>query len=518
MSQIHILWADDEIDLLKPHITFLNERGYRVTTATNGIDAVELCKKNNFDLIFLDEHMPGPSGIETLSKIKTIEAGLPIIMITKSEEEQIMDEAIGAKISDYLIKPVNPNQILLAIKKAIDNKRLRSEKTTTGYQQEFRNIGISISENMSFEKWKEVYRKLVYWELELQELPEQEMNEVFVMQKAEANSNFYRYIEKNYSKWLRYPDKETPILSHQLFKKLVIPNLENADEPLFFILIDNLRYDQWKIIQPLISEYFRITTDDLYLSILPTTTQYARNTLFSGMLPSEIQKKYPSLWKDDVEDEGKNLHEETFLLDQLQRCGMLLKTSYNKITNIEKGRTLSDKIPNLMHNQLNVIIYNFVDMLSHARTDMEIIKELASNEAAYRSITLSWLEHSPLLEVFKKLSKYKCKLIITTDHGSIRVGSPSKVIGDRNTSSNLRYKQGKQLQFIPKDVLVFSKPEEAFLPKTHINSSFIFAKEDNYFVYPNNYNYYMHFYKDTFQHGGISMEEMMIPFICLNPK
>ena len=517
MAEIKILWADDEIDLLKPHINFLNGKGYHVTTATNGTDAIQLCKEEQFDLIFLDENMPGLTGLETLSDIKSMEPDLPVIMITKSEEEQIMDEAIGSKITDYLIKPVNPNQILLTIKKVVDDKRLRNEKTTLDYQQEFRSISLSFNEQIDYEEWITLYKKLVFWELELQNLPEPDLNSILMSQKEEANSVFFKFIENNYQNWLRDSDKNKPLLSPNLFREKVFP-LINENEPVFFILIDNLRFDQWKVIQPIISQYFRVVNEDLYFSILPTTTQYSRNSIFSGLLPLEIQKTYPELWQDDSSDEGKNLNEEKFLVDQLKRNGFDIKHSYTKITKLDKAKSLVDKIPNLMNNDLNVIIYNFVDMLSHARTDMEIIKELASNEAAYRSITLSWLEHSPLLETIKRISEYNVKLIITTDHGSIRVSSPSKVIGDRNTTSNLRYKQGKQMQYDPKDVLSITNPKNSYLPQTHINSSYIFAKEDKFFVYPNNYNYYVNFYNDTFQHGGISLEEMVIPVVNLTNK
>lgn len=517
MQEINILWADDEIDLLKPYILFLNDKGYKITTTTNGTDALQLCKSNYFDLIFLDENMPGPSGLEVLNSIKNINPELPVIMITKSEEEQIMENAIGSKISDYLIKPVNPNQILLAIKKVLDNKRLISQKTTTGYLQEFRNIGMSFNEKLNHKEWVEIYKKLIYWELELEKSTDVGMNEVFLLQKAEANVQFCKFIEKNYPSWTNPTNTTSPILSHTIFAKKIAPLL-SINKPVFCLVIDNLRFDQWKILQPLISELFRIDDEDLYYSILPTSTQFSRNSFFAGLLPLEIQKKYPHLWEDDISEEGKNLHEETFLIEHLQRSGINIKSSYNKITNINSGKSLSDNVNNLLSKKLNVIVYNFVDMLSHARNEMEIIKELANNEAAYRSITLSWFEHSPLFDTLKQIAKHDVTLIITTDHGSIRVKKPSKTIGDKNTSTNLRYKQGKHLQYNPKEVLSVTQPELAGLPKSNITSSYIFAKEDKYFVYPNNYNYYVNFYNNTFQHGGISMEEMLIPFITLNSK
>lgn len=517
MDQINILWADDEIDLLKPHVIFLEEKGYTVQTVNNGDDALDLVEENHFDIVLLDEQMPGLSGIETLSRIKSAHPSLPVIMITKSEEEYIMEDAIGSKISDYLIKPVNPNQILLSLKKNLDTKRLVSEKTTSQYQQEFRNIGMTLSDRLSVDEWKEVYQKLVYWELELERSNDESMAEIFTMQKTEANNQFCRYIESNYTNWLNGNSDDIPLMSHTLMKEAVLPELgdENA---LFLLVIDNLRYDQWRILRPILMEYFRVDEEDLYFSILPTATQYSRNSIFSGLLPSEMEKLHPQWWKNDQDEGGKNMHEADFLEAQLKRLGKSVPHSYNKVTNLNFGRKLADSMSNLMSNELNVIVYNFVDMLSHARTDMEVIRELADDEAAYRSLTLSWFEHSSLLDIIKKIAKNGSRMIITTDHGTVRVKEPSKVIGDRNTNTNLRYKHGKNLQYQVKDVLEVRQPAEAFLPRTNVSSSFIFAKNDRFFVYPNNYNYYVNYYRDTFQHGGISLEEMIIPVVSLSPK
>ena len=517
MEKISILWADDEIDLLKPHILFLKDKGYEVTTAINGNEALDLIKQKDFDIVFLDENMPGISGIETLSRIKDRNAEIPVVMITKNEEESIMEDAIGSKISDYLIKPVNPNQMLLSIKKNLDNKRLISEKTTSAYQQDFRNIGMKLSDRLNYKEWMEVFKKLVYWELELEKSKDEGMYEVLKMQKTEANHLFGKFVEANYIKWLNGTDKNPPLLSHTLLKNKVAPVIDK-ESTTFLVVIDNLRYDQWKVLQPIVSEYFKIENEDLFFSILPTATQYARNALFAGLLPSEIEKIFPNLWVNDEEEGGKNLHEEEFLGAQLKRWGKEVRYSYHKITNHNAGKKLAENLSNLMSNKLNVIVYNFVDMLSHARTEMEVIRELADDEAAYRSITLSWFEHSPLLDILKQIAAKKAKLIITTDHGTIKVNEPSKVIGDKNTNTNLRYKQAKSLTYDKKDVLEVKNPTDAFLPKLHVSSAFIFAKEDKFFAYTNNYNYYVGYYRNTFQHGGISLEEMVIPVITLSAK
>jgi DNA-binding response OmpR family regulator len=512
-----ILWADDEMDLLKAHLHFLKEKGYHVITATNGSDALDIIKTKDVDLVLLDENMPGFSGLETLTKIKQIKPDLPVVMITKSEEESIMEDAIGSKISDYLLKPVNPKQILLSIKKNLDNKRLISEKTTTNYQQEFRQLGMTLGENLNVEQWKELYQKLIFWELELEKSQDESMFEILTMQKNEANTLFFKFIERNYINWVGGKDIHAPVMSHTLFKNKVAPILEE-NESVYFVLIDNLRYDQWKTISTLTNELFKIESEEMYYSILPTATQYARNSLFAGLMPSEIEKKYPKLWVGEEDEEGKNLHEEELLVENLRRMGKNYKVSYNKITNHNAGKKLSENLSNLNGNKLNVIVYNFVDMLSHARTEMEIIRELADNEAAYRSITKSWFEHSPLYDILKELAHKKAKVIITTDHGTIHVKEPSRVVGDKNTNSNLRYKTGRSLEFIKKDVFEVKNPADAFLPKQNISSSYIFAKEDKFFAYPNNYNHYVSYYKNTFQHGGISLEEVLIPFIVLSPK
>jgi len=518
MNKIKILWADDEINLLKPHIMFLEQKGYDVTTINSGNEALDLLKDNYYDILFLDENMPGMSGIETLNAIKITTPNIPVVMITKSEEESIMEEAIGSKIVDYLIKPVNPNQILLCLKKNVENKRIITEKTTQGYQQDFRSISMQINDSMNFNEWIDIYRKLIFWELKLEQSQNEGMEEVIRMQKNEANNLFCKFYEKSYENWLISKDENKPILSHTLVKEKVIPLLDNSEGPLFFILIDNLRYDQWKVIEPIISEYYRVVSDDIYGSILPSTTQFARNALFSGLMPAEIEKKYPKYWMNEGDEGTKNQYESELLGEQLRRFGKKTKYSYNKILNLNSGKKLLENLNNLYSNDFNVIVYNFVDMLSHARTDMDVIRELAENESAYRSITTSWFEHSPLFEIIKQLANHKMNIIITTDHGSVKVTIPSRLLGDKDISTNLRYKQGKALQFDKKDVYEIRDPAKIYLPRINVSTSYVFAKETKYFVYPNNYNYYANFYKNTFQHGGISMEEVLIPFIYLSAK
>jgi len=518
MSLAKILWVDDEIESLQSQKIFLENKGYDVQTLTNGFDAVEFVKDNVIDVVLLDESMPGITGLETLARIKEVNASIPVVMITKNETENVMDDAIGSQISDYLIKPVNPNQVLLSLKKIIDNKRLVAEKTTTAYQQQFRNLFMALNSNPDYNEWMEIYKKLVYWELEMEKSDSPEMMEILASQKEEANAEFFKFVSKNYAKWVNPKSDESPIMSHNLFQFKVFPHVEKGT-PTFFILIDNLRFDQWKAIQPMFAENFRIQEEDSFYSILPTATQYCRNAIFAGLLPVDIEKQFPNQWKNDEEEGGKNLYEEEFFKGQLKRLKKEdIKYSYTKVVNHHDGQQLVNNIHNLLNNDLNIIVYNFVDMLSHARTEMEVLKELASDEISYRSITRSWFEHSPLNQALKKIADKNIKIILTTDHGTVRVKTPYKVIGDKQTTTNLRYKHGRNLNYEPKDVLAFRDPREAGLPVPNVNSSFIFAKEDGFLCYPNNYNHYVNYYRNTFQHGGVSMEEIIVPLVKMTSK
>jgi CheY-like chemotaxis protein len=515
MSLGKILWVDDEIQLLKPHMLFLEKKNYVVVPCTNGADAVETVSEEQFDIVFLDENMPGLSGLETLSLIKEKLPNLPVIMITKSEEEYIMEEAIGSKIADYLIKPVNPNQILLSLKKNLDVSRLVSEKTTSNYQQEFRKISLDLAMVNTYEDWIELYKKLVHWEIQLESISDIGMSEILESQKDEANSQFYKFIKNNYRDW--FHGEAGPVLSHNLFKDLIVPQIDN-DAGTLLVVIDNLRLDQLRVLEPVINEYYKSVEEKTFFSILPSATQYARNAIFSGLTPLEMDRKYPQWWKNDTDEGGKNMHENEFFTEQLKRLNLNLKHEYFKITTLNKGKDLANNLGKIKENDLTVIVYNFVDMLSHSRTEMEMIRELASDDKAYRSLTVSWFKNSPLLEIIQNAQKMGLKLIITTDHGTINTSRPSKVIGDKNISANLRYKTGKSLSYNEKEVYEVKDPKDIFLPSLNISSSFIFAKEDYFFAYPNNYNHYVKYYKNTYQHGGISLEELIIPCITFEPK
>lgn len=514
MSNRLLLWVDDEIELLKAHIIFLEKKGYEVVTVSNGPDAIDQCRQQTFDLVLLDEQMPGLSGLETLQQIKEIQPATPVVMVTKSEEENIMDQAIGSKIADYLIKPVNPNQILLTLKKNIHRREIVTEVTQTSYQQQYQQLAMEIGDCRTFDDWKDVYKKLVRWELELSSA-DSNMTEMLNMQKEEANNGFGKFIAKNYLGWIKN-NEGRPLISPEIFKRKIFPEIDKGNK-VFLIVIDNFRYDQWRVLSQEIGDMFDID-EDLYLSILPTATQYARNAIFSGLMPLQISKMYPDLWVDEDEEEGKNLNEGPLIGTQIERYRRHDKYSYHKINESSAGEKLLKEFNNLHQNDLNVVVINFIDMLSHARTEMKMVRELANNESAYRSITLSWFRHSVLSDLFRLLAQSDYEVIITTDHGSIRATQPLKIIGDRNTNTNLRYKLGKNLSYNAKDVFAIHNPAEAQLPSPNISTSYVFAMGDSFFAYPNNYNYYVSYYKDTFQHGGISMEEMIIPLITMKGR
>ncbi|MFI3298664.1 MAG: PglZ domain-containing protein [Rikenellaceae bacterium] len=516
---IKILWVDDEIELLKPHILFLQNKGYTMLTANNGHDAIEIAQEENLALVILDEMMPGLTGLETLPLIKEVAPTVPIIMVTKSEEENIMNRAVGSRIADYLIKPVNPMQVLLSIKKNVHREELVTQQSTEDYRSQFGVISGAINSAVTFDDWIAIYKKLVSWDMELAHSTDRSVVEILQYQKNEADNEYAKFIKRNYVQWFDDNDNrnEKPLFSHNLMRQKVFKELDKGDKTLF-LLIDNFRYDQWLMVRDMIASHCNIEEEDFYCAILPTATQYARNALFAGLTPLSISKLYPQQWLNDNQDGGKNLHEEEFLSKLLAKSGYKQKLIFEKLVRPEAGKRLLDNLDKIYNADFAVIVYNFLDILSHARTETDIIREIANDEAAFRSLTRSWFEHSELLEIIRIVSQKGMRLVITSDHGTRKVQNGLKVVGDRETSTNLRYKTGRNLAYDSRSVFSVKNPATIGLPSSNITSEFIFAYGDDFLAYPNNYNHYVRYYRDTFQHGGISMEEMIVPYMVLTPK
>lgn len=511
-----ILWADDEIDQLRPHILFLQGKGFDVTPVTNGSDALALIDGSTFDIVFLDEQMPGMDGITTLGRIKDKQPNLPVVMITKSEEEHIMEDAIGSKISDYLIKPVNPNQILLTVKRILDRQRIRSEKSAQSYLQQFTSIGERLHSGSGWDDWVDIYRQLTQWQIEL-EKGDEAMRQVLLDQFQEANRAFGKFIQNEYLDWVQERAESRPLLSPDVVAQFVQPHFKSG-KPVLFFVIDCMRYDQWRVFENMLSPYFGIETD-FYCSILPTATPYARNAIFSGLFPNDIERLYPDLWTSQDDNESSlNQFEDKLLETQMRRLGERHNPKYEKVLGTDDGKRLADRIRNHLQTPFSAFVFNFVDTLVHSRSDSEVLKEIAPDEAAFRGLTRTWFEHSSLFQIFRTLAKEDVTLVVTTDHGSVRALRDTKVLGDRDTSTSLRYKYGRNLK-AERDAAILVKDPAAFrLPRGGSMSQYIFALEDYYFVYPTNYHKYQNKYMDTFQHGGASMEEMILPVATLRPK
>lgn len=516
-KKFKIIWADDEINSLKPHVMFLESKGYEVDTCNSGDEAIDKIQNNSYDLLLLDESMPGITGLEVIAQLDKADQSLPIVMVTKNEDESIMDEAIGSRIADYVLKPINPNQIWLSVKKVDQGSVLFKEKVSMDYQKEFMSISSMINQTSSFEDWAELYKTLVNWFLKLSQSKSEQMSEIFESQKEEATSLFTRFVKRNYKDWL-YHTEDAPLLSHRLFKERVAPELSN-DSKVFFLVIDNFRYDQWKVIAPALSEHYQLRSEEIYCSILPTVTQFARNAIFAGMMPGDIAERLPQYWVHDNEEGGKNLCEKELLEHQLAMLNIDIKHDYFKTSSVPHTQRFLNDIHEYQNHNLVTVVYNFVDMLSHSRTGVDIIKELAINDRAYLSLTESWFGTSLLMNIIRKMGEMGFTLILTTDHGMINIKDPIKIVGERNTNTNLRYKHGNRLSSDKeRELLHIQKPAEYKLPQYGVGFSYMFAEKNQYFCYPNNFNHFVRLYNQTYQHGGVSLEEMLIPICILDPK
>ena len=511
-----ILWIDDEIDLLQPYIIYLKGKGYEVATASNGEDAINTLTEAVPNIVFLDENMPGMSGLETLQEIKRLHPEVPVVMITKSEEEHIMEQAIGEKIADYLIKPVNPSQILLCLKKHVHSRDIMTEQVQQNYRQEWSDISYMIDTASTIEEWQAIERTLSKWDIELEN---SSMRSLIEDQRTQANAAFAKWIGRNYVSWFSGEGLAVsgrPLMSPNVMKHAVFPLLDKGKKVLLCV-IDNFRYDQWKTIQPLIGEFYSVAHEEQYTSILPTATQYARNAIFAGLMPLQIQQMFPHLWVEEGDEESKNQHEKELVQTLLDRYRRKESFNYWKINESDFCERVIAQLKGVQA-PLNIVVLNFIDMLSHSRTESKMMRELANDEAAYRSLTLSWFKHSPTYELLRRAAELGYTLVLTTDHGTTRVKNAVQIVADKNTNTNIRYKVGKALNTTSKNVFTIDQPKHVGLPCPNVSSSYAFCSGADFFAYPNQFNYYAQYYRNTFQHGGISLEEMIIPLVTLEPK
>ena len=511
-----ILWIDDEIDLLQPYIIYLKGKGYEVATASNGEDAIDTLAKAVPNIVFLDENMPGMSGLETLQEIKRLHPEVPVVVITKSAEEHIMEQAIGEKIADYLIKPVNPSQILLCLKKHVHSRDIVTEQVQQNYRQEWSDISYMIDTASTIEEWQAIERTLSKWDIELEN---SSMRSLIEDQRTQANAAFAKWIGRNYVSWFSGEGLAVsgrPLMSPNVMKHAVFPLLDKGEKVLLCV-IDNFRYDQWKTIQPLIGEFYSVAHEEQYTSILPTATQYARNAIFAGLMPLQIQQMFPHLWVEEGDEESKNQHEKELVQTLLDRYRRKESFNYWKINESDFCERVIAQLKGVQA-PLNIVVLNFIDMLSHSRTESKMMRELANDEAAYRSLTLSWFKHSPTYELIRRAAELGYTLVLTTDHGTTRVKNAVQIVADKNTNTNIRYKVGKALNTTSKNVFTIDQPKHVGLPCPNVSSSYAFCSGADFFAYPNQFNYYAQYYRNTFQHGGISLEEMIIPLVTLEPK
>jgi len=513
-----ILWVDDQIEELRSHVVYLTDKGYEVDGATNGRDAVEMLRKNPYDAILLDEMMPGMGGLETLSELKLVRDNVPVIMITKSEEEDLMNRAIGRRIDDYLVKPVSPLQIVSVLKRQLEGRRIRSEQINRDFLSHYQSMSGRMIDAASHQDWEALYADMVTWELDLYSYSDHGLLATHDEQWSEANRVFARYIRDQYAGWVSGADN-APLMCPDLFKTWVAPELETGRQ-VYFIVIDCMRLDQWQNVESLLEPFFQMDRR-LYWSILPTATPFARNAIFAGLYPSEIGSRYPDWWRGaSNQQHSKNAHEKELMGEQLKRLDSPAADNfrYYKVYDARDTDDLRRHIGSLDDVKLVTAVYNFLDIMAHGRAQSSILKELAPDVAAFRTLMRSWFEHSTLFEVLKHLSRKDVTVFITTDHGSTLCRKATTIKGNRDTSSNVRYKYGDNLGVDEKAVFLMKEPEEYMLPRQSAIENYAITTENHYLVYPTNYHEYERLYRDSFQHGGISLEEMIVPFAVLRPR
>ncbi|NOT33441.1 MAG: response regulator [Candidatus Eisenbacteria bacterium] len=513
-----ILWADDEIDLLRPHIKFLEQKGFAVTAVPNGEDALAALERQRYDVVLLDEMMPGLGGLGTLDAIKSRNHTLPVILITKSEEETLMDEAIGKRITDYLIKPVNPSQVFLACKRVFESDRLQDSQRARDYVGEMQRWQAIDTRRLDWAGWVDLTVESARWDVLFDGINEEGLKQAHADFRRPLNLEFSRFIEDQYPRWVK-DAAERPRMSHDVVRHAVVPHLKSGKR-VVFVVIDCMRLDQWFTLEPLLEELFEIQ-HDYYCGILPTATPYARNAIFGGLLPIDLQRHHPDLWQENSKDERtKNRFERQLLEHQLERLKATPEKGlkYLKIYEADEAQAVKRQIQTFSNLSLVAMVFNFLDILAHGRSESEILQELAPDEAAFRAVMRAWFTHSPLYDILRALSKQDVTVVITTDHGSVLCKRAALVYGNRDTSTNLRYKFGVNLNCDTKQAINARKPSDFALPDDGVNKNYVLCREDYYFVYPTRFHEFERQYRGSFQHGGVSIEEMVLPLMTLTPR
>ncbi|MBI1928483.1 response regulator [Candidatus Poribacteria bacterium] len=514
-----ILWIDDEIDFLKPHISFLEQRGYEITPAANGSDGLSLLKRGIYDAVLLDYMMPDMDGISLLSKIKKRYPHLPVVMVTQSEQQQVINEAIIHQADDFLMKPLGPKQIASVLTFLLEYDTIKADHTVQEYVIDFNKRRLlKQQEVMDWRTWIDIYAQLTEWELRLDELDmADDLRETHWMEKQECNALFARYVEDHYCDWL--VGEDSPVLSVDVLYKYVIPEIQVGKQVLFVVL-DCMRLDHLLKIEPLLRAHFYMTKH-YYYSILPTATNYARNAIFSGLFPLEFSQRYPDLWVEiDDENSSVNRYEKALLRLQLERHGLILKPSphYFKIFDTRGEVEYLQWISNVNRISLAAVVIDSLDLLTHKRSEIGLLKQIIPDETAFRTFVQGWFLHSGLYKILKLLADRGVTVVLTSDHGSILCQHAAKVSGDRSATNGLRFKFGGELVCDEESGLRITQPERYMLPDDYIGKNYVIAKEDYYFIYPNQFNDYKRQFHGGFQHGGISMEEMILPCVILEPK
>jgi len=512
-----VLWIDDEADLLESHRIFLREKGFEVDAATNADDAVEMLRRRPYGIVLLDEQMPGKRGLEAYHEIRELDPLLPIVMVTKSEEDATLREAIGVDVRDYLVKPINPRQVLTVITRVLEGPRIRQQHIARSFVDRFRAMELERERTLDWRGWVARYAEMVDWDIQLAQAREQSLYDALQALYPDLRREFAAYMKTAYPAWLRDLEGDRPPLSIDVVGEFLLPVLERS-RGVVFVVIDCLRLDQWRVLQPLVAPLFDVELTH-HFSVLPTATPYSRNALFSGLFPGEIAARFPDWW-GDRDDESLNAHEKALLEAQLRELKVPAPVRYEKISSAHDAAELERRLGGAIANEgVSAFVFNFVDLLTHGRSESAILYQVAKDEIALRQITRQWFERSLLFALLKEAARRGVPVLVTSDHGSIHCQTPATVYAKRDATANLRYKFGEDLRAERAEhALLFSNADDLRLPRRGLGANTLLAVGDTFFVYPTKLREYQTRYRGSFLHGGVTPEEVILPVALLTPR